>query len=161
MRVVTSQHIKKPSSAVFDTISDFGLWVKAVDPDVVSMDREGEGPIGVDSRWLEVLKVPGSTAKVDLWISAIKPGKSIDVEFDNKMMKGKGTFTVSSSEGGTDVGMDVTASIKPGLGWLFYPMIRMDFPKRERNRMATLKIMMESGKLAAKTAEPAAGAPAG
>ena len=158
MKVNTQQHIEKSPAEVFRIISDFGYWVGKVDPDVLSMVKQTEGPIGVDTKWIETMKVPGSTAVVDVWITAIDPGNSVSVEFDNKMMKGYGTFTVKAADEGADLTQDVHASVKPGLGWLFYPMIRMDFPKRERKRLAEVKRLTEAGVLDAAHAEQPAGA---
>lgn len=41
------------------------------------------------------------------------------------------------------------------LGWLMYPMIRLDFSKREKRRLALIKTMAESGELYPDSAEQA------
>lgn len=158
MKVNTRQYIEKPPADIFRIVSDFGRWVPMADSDVISMTKQTDGPIGVDTKWVESMKVPGSTIDVDVWITAIDPGRSIDVAFDNDAMRGTGTFTVAPSGDGTDLSMTVDGTVKFWRGWLFYPMIRMDFPKRERNRLAAVKRLAESGELDAANAESASGA---
>ena len=157
MKINNSQHIKKPPEDVFRIVSDFKYWLEKADPDVVSVIKQTDGPIGVGTKWIESLKVPMSTVNVDLWITGTDPGKSMDVEFSSNAMKGTGAFTFTPNDGDTDVLMDVHASVRPGLGWLMYPMIRMDFPKRERNRLAAVKSLIEPGELEATGAEAPAG----
>ena len=40
-----------------------------------------------------------------------------------------------------------------GIGWFMYPMVRLDFPRREGKRIAAIKRMVESGELNAAAAE--------
>ena len=104
---------------------------------------------------VSVLKVPGSTIDVDLWISSVDPGKSVDTGFRTKAMKGIATFSFNASGEGTDLVLSAHGTTLPLLGWLMYSMIRMDFPKREKDRLALVKRMAESGELDPANAEAA------
>lgn len=72
-----------------------------------------------------------------------------------KPMKGTATFSFEASGEGTDLVLSAHATTLPLRGWLFYPMIRMDFPKRETDRLALVKRMAESGELDPANAEAA------
>ena len=61
MQFSASQHIDKPPEDVYRIICDFGYWVPKVDADLVSMTKTTDDPLGAGTKWLEVLKVPGST----------------------------------------------------------------------------------------------------
>ncbi len=155
MRINASQHIDKPVEDIYRIICDSGYRVPEADADVVSMTRTTDAPVGAGAKWLEVLKVPGSTIDIDLWITSVDPGKSVDVEFKSKAMKGTATFSFNPSGEGTDLVLSADATTQPLLGWLMYPMIRMDFRKRETGRLALVKQMAESGELDPASAEAA------
>ena len=155
MQLSATKHIDRPPENVYRIICDFGYWVPKADADVVSMTLTTDGPLGARTKWLEVLKVPGSTIDVDLWINSVDPGKSVDTEFRTKAMKGIATFSFNASGEGTDLVLSAHGTTLPLLGWLMYPMIRMDFPKREKDRLALVKRMAESGELDPAKAETA------
>ena len=90
-----------------------------------------------------------------LWINSVDPGKSVDVEFKTKAMEGTATFSFDTSGEGTDILLSAHTTTLPLIGWLMYPMIRMDFRKREKGRLAVVKVMAESGELNPANAEAA------
>ena len=153
MKITVTEHIGKPPGEVFRMVSDLNYLLENVDPDVISTRKTSEGQIGVGTTFLEVLKIPMSTSETVLEITAFDQGKSFEVNFDNNVMKGVGSFNFAQSGDGTDVTLRIDTSAKPGLGWLVYPMVRMDLPKREKNRFATLKRLVESGDMDASKAE--------
>ena len=61
MRISASEQIDKPPEDVYRIVCDFGYWVPKVDADLVSMTKTTDDPLGAGTKWLEVLKVPGST----------------------------------------------------------------------------------------------------
>ncbi len=161
MKVDITEQIAKPPEDVFRMVSDLKYFLENVDSDIISTDKTSEGPISVGTTFLEVMKVPMMKAKVALEITAFDPGKSFEVKFDSNVMEGTGTFGFAQSGDGTDVTLKVDTSAKMGLGWLLYPMIRMDLPKREKSRLATLKRKVESGEMDASKAEGAEAAAVG
>ena len=70
-------------------------------------------------------------------------------------MKGTARFSFNPSGEGMDLVLSAHGTTPPLLGWLMYPMIRMDFTKREKDRLALVKTMAESGELNPANAEPA------
>jgi hypothetical protein len=155
MRINNSEHIDKPFEDVYRIICDFGYWVPKADSDIVSMNKATDAPLGPGTTWVEVLKVPGSVVDIDLWINSVDPGRLIDIEFKSKAMKGTATFSFTPSDGGTDVFLSAHATTLQVFGSLMYPMIRMDFGKREKGRLATVKTMAESGEMDPADAEAA------
>ena len=155
MQISPGEHIDRPPEDVYRVICDFGYWVPKVDADVVSMTKTTDGPLGAGAKWLEVLKLPGSTIDVELWINSVDHGKSVDVEFKTRTMKGEATFSFNASGDGTDLVLLAHSTTLPLLGWLMYPMIRMDFRKRETDRVTLVKRMAESGELDPSNAEAA------
>ena len=147
MRINNSEHIDKPVEDVYRIICDFGYWVPKADSDIVSMNKTTDVPLGPGTKWVEVLKVPGSVVDIDLWINSVDPGRSIDIEFSSKAMKDTATFSFTPRGGGTDVVLSAHAATLPLFGWLMYPMIRMDFGKREKERLAAVEAMAESGEM--------------
>ena len=103
MRFSVSTYIDRLPEDIYRIICDSGYWVPKADPDVVSMTKTTDGPPGTGTKWLEVLEVPGSKVAVDLWIDSIDLGKSVDVGFKSKTMRGTATFSLAPSGDGTDV----------------------------------------------------------
>ena len=153
MKIRVTEHIAKPSREVFQMVSDLNYFLENVDPDVISTRKTSEGPIGIGTTFLQVLKLPMSTVMTVLEFTEFDSGKSFEVKFENNVMSGLGRFNFAQSGDGTDLTLRIDSSAKPWLGWLVYPMVRMDLPKREKNRIATLKRLAESGGMDASKAE--------
>jgi hypothetical protein len=56
--IVASATIKRPPEYIYRLISDMKYVLEAIAPDVESVVKSSEGPIGVGSTWTETLKAP-------------------------------------------------------------------------------------------------------
>ncbi len=147
MKIEVSTTVKGPPDQVFALVSQWDLFLDKIDPDVKSITRVTDGPVGVGTRYREVLK-PGPVAMtmhVDftefdapnrLAFSGRGPGARVS-----------GDITVTPKNGSSD--FRIRLDLRPvGLGWLLYPMLRLDFPRRERRRLSRLTEMVETGAIA-------------
>ncbi|MDA1188642.1 MAG: SRPBCC family protein [Chloroflexi bacterium] len=152
MRFNATATINEPTEEVFAVLSDLATWLPKADPDVVSIANTGDGSVKVGTTWKEVLKVPGSTIEIDLETTQLDPNKSFGVKFTTSAMRGEAEWAFHSSGDDTSVSLSIHATSRPIMGWLMYPMIRMDFSKREKSRLANVKHLIESGDLTVPTA---------
>ena len=147
MKVEASTMLKGSADQVFALISQWDLFHDKVDPDIKEVTKVMDGPVGVGTKCREVMK-PGPiamTMRVDftesdgpnrLAFSGHGPGARLS-----------GDATVTAKDGSSD--LRVRLDFRPvGLGWLLYPMLRLDVPRREGRRLSPLTEMVASGAIA-------------
>ncbi len=142
-----SQQINRPREEVFTIVSSFDYYLQRIDPEVIGITRTSDGSIGVGTIWHEELKVIfGITIKVVIKCISFDPPRSFSVSWTGPKMSGSTSFEVIPSVEGTDVNMSALVDFY-GLGRFLYPIMRIDFPRREARRLSHLKQLIESGVL--------------
>ncbi|MDA1297335.1 MAG: SRPBCC family protein [Chloroflexi bacterium] len=157
MIIDASAFIRRPPDDIYRIVSDMKYVLEAIDPDVVSVEKTSDGPIGIGTTWTETLRAPLMTMLGHLELTGFDPGRSIIFSFTaSHGVSGTGTITCAPNGDGANFSIRIHATTH-GIGCLLYPMIRIDFIRRERKRVKNLKRLAESGELDPKTAEAAPG----
>ena len=156
MKFTVEGTINKPVGDVFAIITDQGYVKgdKKVDPDVVSIEKITEGPIGVGTVWRETFKTPGPLIVQELEITHMDLNREVRLASRFKSVDSTAKVTYVANGDATTITVDVHVTTKPVMGWLMSPMIRRDVGRREQNRIDTLKRMIESGEMKASEADP-------
>lgn len=157
MIIRASATIHRPPDVVYRIVSDMKYVLEAVDSDVVSVEKTSVGPIAIGTTWTETLKAPLMKMVGYLELSAFEPGRSITFKFTaSHGVSGTGFLDCAPNGDNTDFSIRIHATTH-SISWLLYPMVRLDFIRREKKRTLALKRMAESGELDPKNAEAAPG----
>lgn len=158
MRIEAATIVPIPPREVYRIVSDMAYLIPLIDPDVVSVEKQTDGPLDVGTRWIEKIRVRhiprffGAVVHVELELTGFEPGNSVSFTFKSRVMSGTGVTACAAAAGGTRVSVRLKGKMS-GLGRLLYPFTRRDFQRREQNRIASLKRKIESGEINTADAE--------
>lgn len=158
MQVQVTQTVSISPQEAYRIVCDMAYLIPPVDTDVLFLEKQTPGPLGIGTRWTEKIRVPftprrlGLGVDVRLELTGYETGRSVNFTFKSRVMAGTGTTTCVQSGTGTRVTVNMNGQII-GFGRLFYPIIRKDFRRREKKRIAAFKRKVESGELNAANAE--------
>ena len=147
MKVDVSTTLNGPIDQVFALVSQWDLFLGQVDPDVKEITKVTEGPVGVGTKYREVLKPGPMAMTLHAEFTEFDAPNRLAFTGSGPGAKVTGGITVTAKNGASE--FRIFLEVKPvGLGWLLYPMLRMDMPRRERRRVARLAEMVASGAIA-------------
>lgn len=157
MIIVASATIQRPPDDIYRIVSDMKYVLEAIDPDVESVVKTSAGPIGIGSTWTETLRAPGMKMVGYLELTGFESGQTINFSFKaSRGVTGTGLLTCAPNGENTDFSVRIHATTH-GVSWVLYPLVRLDFIRRERKRVVALKRLAESGELDPENAETAPG----
>jgi hypothetical protein len=141
MRISNTVSVNRPVSEVFARVCDL-RFLAEVDRDIESIEKLTPGPIEVGTVFRELLRPPGLRVIADLEITRIDPDQSLQFRFQSVQMKGTGSITCEPDSAGATLTIRVEAQMR-GMWKLLYPMVRIEFPWRERMRLRNTKTLIE------------------
>jgi uncharacterized protein YndB with AHSA1/START domain len=111
---------------------------------ILSVERETEGPTRVGSRATDLRKIPGGPRKFTYEITAHDPPRSASFRVVDGMIRPVGTVTVEpAGEGRSRVTLELDFE-GHGLGKLLLPLVRRDARKQVPKDQQALKERLES-----------------
>lgn len=149
MLIQLTERINAPAEDVFALVTDFGYTLPKIDRDMIAVEQLTDGPVGVGTRWRETFRGPGRRPVV-MYSEFLIFGspRRLEAHFSAPGVTGRIAFNCATAGDGTD--LEITLRVTPsGPGWLLYPLVRWDTPRREKRRVAMFKRMVESGEMRA------------
>jgi uncharacterized protein YndB with AHSA1/START domain len=137
MEITLDEEFNAPPGRVFAAITDMDSWHKWMQ-NLVRIEKLTEGPFAKGSQWREVRKMFGKEAAEVFEVTALEPGKSMELHVDGKKgASGRGEYRFryefSGSAGkttmrmhGSITGMGCMGAV---FGWMFKGMFRKQIAK--------------------------------
>ena len=137
--VIIERPVEEVYSYVVDLASNGSEWA----PDLESVEKVTDGPIGVGTRFQQVQHVMGKRRKTSLAFTAVEPNQRIEAAFKAGPMDVSMNAMFDKAGDGTRVTIDGTASGRGPLR-LLSPVFARQGQKIWDARLASLKRVMEN-----------------
>jgi uncharacterized protein YndB with AHSA1/START domain len=139
-----STHIDKPAAAVYEYIAELGQhgeW--SADPlEITRVDGDG----GVGTRYTSTARSKGKTITAEITVVKAEPGSVFGFEVEDLTGRYEHNFTMTPTEGGTDVERRIVASgLSPAQLLLFYLVLPTVKRPNAKRALENLKAQLEAG----------------
>ena len=135
--------IARRAEEVFAYLSDLERAIEWV-PDLLTMKKLTDGPIGVGTRYVETIKQGGSTGSAQLEVTEYEPNRVFAHKGEGGPVKFTGLFTVRPDGDESVVVHDYTFELS-GLAKLMGPVLVKWLKRNSEIGAANLKRVLESG----------------
>ncbi|MGC9395706.1 MAG: SRPBCC family protein [Anaerolineae bacterium] len=139
-----------PPADVFALFRDVDQYNEHEGSPVPVLDKVTEGPVGVGTRYREVVRmIPGIrmmrgvTMTILSEVTGYEPERYLALEWRSNVMEGHLAYTFEPVAGGTRVLQKMSLNPK-GLLRVFSPLIKAMFARAASRRLSEIKILLEA-----------------
>ena len=135
--------VRRPVEDVFAYVLDLEQNGPEWAPDLKSVEKTSEGPVGAGTTFNQQQEVMGRSRETTLTFVDVQLNRQIDAEADIGVAAPRASLVFRPEEGATR--LTLSADLNPrGLGKLLAPMMRRQGQKMWDARLATLKRVLEA-----------------